>query len=167
MSSVTTARPGAPALPDRTDALRLLGRYGTLLVLATMITVVSLLEPATFPTASNVINVLNQSALTALIAMGLTLPLVAGEFDLSVGYSASLCGVIAAELMQHGLGIPLAFLAAVAAGLVIGLVNGLIVTRIGVNAMVATLGVGTYLFQGGLLILGVGVGTLARQHASR
>lgn len=143
MSSATAMRSAAPALLTRTDVLRLLGRYGTLLVLAAMITAVSLLEPATFPTAGNVINVLNQSALTALIAMGLTLPLVAGEFDLSVGYSASLCGVIACELMQHGLGIPLAFGAAVATGMVIGLINGLIVTRIGVNAMVATLGVGT------------------------
>lgn len=143
MSSATAMRSAAPALLTRTDVLRLLGRYGTLLVLAAMITAVSLLEPATFPTAGNVINVLNQSALTALIAMGLTLPLVAGEFDLSVGYSASLCGVIACELMQHGLGIPLAFGAAVATGMVIGLINGLIVTRIGVNAMVATLGIGT------------------------
>jgi ribose transport system permease protein len=143
LSSATAVRSGAPALPTRTGVLRLLGRYGTLLVLAAMITAVSLLEPATFPTTSNLINVLNQSALTALIAMGLTLPLVAGEFDLSVGYSASLCGVIACELMQHGLGILLAFAAAVAAGMVIGLINGLVVTRIGVNAMVATLGIGT------------------------
>ena len=143
MSSVTVARSREPAIPTRHDVLRLLGRYGTLLVLAAMIIAVSMLRPGTFPTTSNAINVLNQSALTSLIAMGLTLPLIAGEFDLSVGYGASLCGVVACELMRHGLAIPAAFSAAVAAGAVIGLLNGLIVTRIGVNAMVATLGVGT------------------------
>jgi ribose transport system permease protein len=125
--------------------LRLLGRYGTLLVLAAMIVAVSALEPSTFPTSSNLVNVLDQSALTAVIAMGLTLPLVAGEFDLSVGYAASLCGVIACELMAQGMSIPLALAIAISAGALIGLINGLIVTRIGVNAMVATLGVGTIL----------------------
>lgn len=143
MSNATMARSGTLPVPARLDVLRLLSRYGTLVVLAVMVIAVSLLEPGTFPTASNAINVLNQSALTAVIAMGLTLPLVTGEFDLSVGYGASLCGVIACELMQHGLSIPAAFAAAVAAGAAIGLVNGLIVTRIGVNAMVATLGIGT------------------------
>lgn len=125
------------------DIWRLVGRYGAILVLISMVVAVSALEPHTFPTKSNLINVLNQSALTAIIAMGLTFPLVAGEFDLSIGYSASLGGVVACELIQSGVAIPLAFAAAVMTGVVIGLVNGLIVTRLAVNALVATLGVGT------------------------
>jgi len=109
-----------------------------------MVMVVAALEPDTFPTTGNLVNILNQSALTAIIAMGLTFPLVAGEFDLSIGYVGSLAGVIGCELiLRAGVGIAAALTAAVAVGAVVGLVNGLIVTRIGVNALVATLGVGT------------------------
>jgi ribose transport system permease protein len=139
------------------DVWRFVGRYGALLLLLALIIGVSALEPSTFPTKSNLINVLNQSALAALIAMGLTFPLVAGEFDLSIGYNASLGGVIACALMGNsGVSIPLAFAIALAAGAVIGLANGLIITRIGVNALVATLGVGTiviginYIVAGGV-----------------
>jgi ribose transport system permease protein len=143
MTDSTLVRGAAASAPNRRDVLAVLGRYGALLVLAGLIIAVSVAEPSTFPTSSNLINVLNQSALTAIIAMGLTLPLIAGEFDLSIGYVASLCGVISTELMAHGWAIPPAFAVGVAAGATIGLINGLIVTRIGVNAMVATLGVGT------------------------
>jgi ribose transport system permease protein len=139
------------------DAWRWLAHYGAVVVLLTMVAVMTFLEPATFATSDNLINVLNQSALAAIIAMGLTFPLVAGEFDLSVGYTASLCGVVSCTLMiESGFGIPAAFLVAVAIGAAIGLANGLVVTRIGVNALVATLGVGTivvginYAVAGGL-----------------
>lgn len=125
------------------DLLGAIGRYGTIGVLVVMVIVVALLEPSSFATKDNLINVLNQSALTAIIAVGLTFPLAAGEFDLSVGYAASLCGVIACKLMGDGASIPIAFAVAAAAGAVIGITNGLIVTRIGVSALVTTLGVGT------------------------
>lgn len=147
------------ARPRSVDVWRFVGRYGALLLLLAMIIGVSAVEPSTFPTKDNLINVLNQSALASLIAMGLTFPLVAGEFDLSIGYNASLAGVIACSLMAYsGVSIPLAFVIAVAAGAAIGLANGLIITRIGVNALVCTLGVGTivigvnYIVAGGLPI---------------
>ncbi len=146
--------------PSRSvDAWRFVGRYGALMLLVALIIAVSALEPNTFPTKENLINVLNQSALASLIAMGLTFALVAGEFDLSIGYNASLAGVIACSLMANsGTSIAVAFAIAVAAGALIGLANGLIVTRIGVNALVCTLGVGTiviglnYVIAGGLPI---------------
>jgi len=154
---VGTSPPSATSAPRASfDAWRFLGRYGALLVLLVLVVGVSIAEPGTFPTKSNLVNVLNQSALTAVIAMGLTFPLVAGEFDLSVGYTASLSGVIAAELLVHGYPLPVAFVAAMVTGAFVGLVNGLIITRLGVNALVATLGVGTivvgmnYLIASGL-----------------
>jgi ribose transport system permease protein len=138
-----TAAP-APARRSRGDLWHWFGRYGALAVLVGMIVVVALLEPDTFATKDNVINILNQSALTAIVAMGVTFPLVAGEFDLSVGNTASLAGVVACTLMEkHGFGIPEALLLTLVLGAVIGLVNGLVVTVIGVNALVATLGIGT------------------------
>src|SRR5919201_7003694 len=108
MSDMTVGAASALVPRARFDAWRFVGRYGALIVLAALIAAVALLEPETFPTKSNAINVLNQSALTAIIAMGLTFPLVAGEFDLSVGYVGSCCGVIACELMlKSGFSIPL------------------------------------------------------------
>jgi ribose transport system permease protein len=130
--------------PARFDAWRFVGRYGALIVLAALIAGVALVEPETFATKSNVLNVLDQSALAAIVAMGLTFPLVAGEFDPSVGYVGSACGVIACELIvASGFSIPAAFAVAIVFGAFVGLVNGLVITKIGVHALVATLGVGT------------------------
>jgi len=99
-----------------------------------------------FLQTSNLLAIVNQSALTAIIAVGLTLVLVVGEMDLSIGYAASLAGIIVAGLMaKQGLPMPAAILATLLMGGVIGTVNGLIVTKARVNAVVATLGVGTVL----------------------
>lgn len=120
------------------------GRYGALLVLAALIIVTSILAPDTFPTVDNAINILNQSALAAIIAMGLTFVLVTGEFDLSIGNTASLAGVGACYLMvSQDLSIPMALLAVLVIGIIVGLVNGFVVTYMNVSALVATLGVGT------------------------
>jgi ribose transport system permease protein len=120
------------------------GKYGTLIVLACLILAFSLALPAAFPTQQNFINVLSQVSLTAIIAGGLTLPLVANEFDLSIGYQSSLAGVFACGLISFsGFPIPVAIGVALVLGAFIGLCNGLIVTKVGVNAMIATLGTGT------------------------
>ncbi|MBK5238667.1 MAG: ABC transporter permease [Actinomycetales bacterium] len=95
---------------------------------------------------NNLLAIVNQSALTAIIACGLTLVLVVGEMDLSIGYGASLAGVLVTGLMANqGLPLPLAILVTLAIGAIIGMINGLLVTKAGVNAVVATLGVGTIL----------------------
>jgi ribose transport system permease protein len=126
------------------DGWGFVGKYGALLVLAALIIAMTVLHFHTFATKSNAINVLSQSALTAIIAMGLTFPLVAGDFDLSIGYTGSCSGVIACTLMvSDGFSIATAFAVAVAFGAAVGAINGLIVTKIGVNPLVATLGVGT------------------------
>jgi len=99
-----------------------------------------------FLQTSNLLAIVNQSALTAIIAVGLTLVLVVGEMDLSIGYAASLAGIIVTGLMvKQGLPMPEAILATLLMGGVIGTVNGLIVTKARVNSVVATLGVGTVL----------------------
>ena len=141
---MTTTTVGADIAPLNSRVWRWFGRYGALLVLAALIIVTSILEPQTFPTLSNLINILNQSALAAVIAMGLTFALVAGEFDLSIGNVASLSGVVCCTaLATGGVSIPIAFLIAIGVGAVVGLANGLVVTKLNVNALIATLGVGT------------------------
>ncbi|MDR1852350.1 MAG: ABC transporter permease [Propionibacteriaceae bacterium] len=128
-------------------SLTVVSKYGTLIAMAAMIALFWALSPRhSFLSMTNVLAVVNQSAMTAIIASALTLVLVVGEFDLSVGYHASLAGVLCTGMIvRSGFPIPVAIAAMLAIGAVIGLVNGLLVTKAKVNAVVATLGVGTML----------------------
>ena len=140
------AGPAAQASDTTRTILRFIGKYGTLLFLLGMIIIFSALRPNVFPTASNLLLVLNSIALVAIISGGLTLVLVVGEFDLSIGSLASLAGIIGVSLIvSQGLPVPLALLVAVGFGALVGLFNATIVTKAGVNALVATLGTGSVL----------------------
>jgi ribose transport system permease protein len=124
--------------------LAIFARYATIIGLALMIVIFSILSPDAFPTLNNFVNVLNQASLATIIAGGLTLAVVVGELDLSIGYAASLHGVLVTGLIVHDkLPIALAIVIVLALGALIGLVNGLIVTKLRVNSVIATLGVGT------------------------
>jgi ribose transport system permease protein len=121
-------------------------RYGTIIGLVAMIAAFSILSPRAFPTTSNFVNVLNQASLAMIIAAGLTLAVVVGELDLSIGFAASLHGILVTGLIvANRLPIPVAIGIVLAAGGLIGWINGLIVTKIRVNSVIATLGVGTIL----------------------
>lgn len=142
--SVMTATSHGDSRVSRTQMWSWMGRYGTLVLLACLVLVVAVMEPDTFATTDNMISILNQSALSAIIAMGLTFALVTGEFDLSIGNVASLTGVVSITLMlKNDFSLPMAILAALAVGALIGLINGLVVTKFDVNALVTTLGIGT------------------------
>lgn len=127
-------------------ALGILARYGTILGLVTMIVAFSVLSPRAFPTLSNFTNVLNQASLAMIIAGGLTMAVIVGELDLSIGFAASMHGILVTGLIvANKLPIPVAVLIVIALGAAIGLVNGFIVTKMKVNSVIATLGVGTIL----------------------
>jgi len=128
-------------------ALTIVSKYGTLIAMAIMIVIFASMVPnGIFLTTNNLLNIINQSALTAIIASGLTMVLVVGEFDLSIGYAASLAGILVTGLMaKQGLPMPLAILVTLLIGGIIGSANGLLVTKARVNAVVATLGLGTVL----------------------
>ena len=132
--------------PRAKAGLGFFARYATILGLVVMVVAFSVLSPRAFPTVNNFTNVLNQTSLAMIIAAGLTLAVVVGELDLSIGFAASLHGILVTGLIvSNKLPIPLAVLIVLAAGGLIGLVNGLIVTKIRVNSVIATLGVGTVL----------------------
>lgn len=132
--------------PSTKAALGVFARYGTIIGLLAMIVTFSILSPGAFPTVGNFTNVLNQASLAMIIAGGLTLAVVVGELDLSIGFAASLHGILITGLVVHDkLPIPLAVIIVIALGAVIGLVNGFIVTKVKVNSVIATLGVGTIL----------------------
>jgi ribose transport system permease protein len=136
----------ASPIPDRKMFMGIFARYATILGLIAMIIVFSALSPKAFPTLNNFTNVLNQASLAMIIAGGLTLAVIVGELDLSIGFAASLHGVLVTGLIVHDkLPIPVAILLVLLLGALIGIVNGLIVTKMRVNSVIATLGVGTIL----------------------
>jgi ribose transport system permease protein len=130
--------------PAFKSALGVFARYATIIGLVLMIVAFSFLSPKAFPTYGNFINVLNQASLAMIIAGGLTLAVVVGELDLSIGYAASLHGVVVTGLIvKNQLPIPVAIAIVLALGALVGVINGLIVTKLRVNSVIATLGVGT------------------------
>ncbi len=138
--------PGRAANATRRAVLTFVSRYATFIGLLAMIFFFSVGAPDTFFSRANFINILSQASLTAIIAAGLTYTLVVGEFDLSIGYVASFIGLMVAGFMaKNGLPIPLSILLALMIGVGLGLINGVLVTKVRINAVIATLGVGTML----------------------
>jgi ribose transport system permease protein len=142
-AKASAAQGAAPGNAQR--ILLLTGRYGTPGVLVLLLIGFSAASPA-FLTGQNLLNVLNQSATLAIVAGGLTLPLVAGKFDLSFASVVSLSGILAVGFLERS-GLPwfAAMLLALAAAGVIGLVNGLLVAQLRIDPIVATLGTSTML----------------------
>jgi ribose transport system permease protein len=115
------------------------------LVLVAVIAGFAALRPEVFPTVDNFKVILNQTAVGAIVAAGVSVALVGGQYDLSVGAILGLTGVVAAEVVNTGAPWPVAVLAACGAGSVVGLVNGAIVTAARVPSIVTTLGTQTIL----------------------
>ena len=114
----------------------------------------ALLYPRSFANFANFSAIVRNLAFEGILAVGMMLMLVGGNFDLSVGAMASMSGVIAGALMKFlNWPVPLA----VAAGLLIaaggGFLNGFIVAKVGVNALITTLGT-MGIFQGIALLIG-------------
>lgn len=145
----------APAAPDRRmagihrqarplqTALRFTEQYGLLVVLVLAFAVFSLLLPNTFPTLGNGRAMINSQAVILLLALAETVPLRSGEFDLSIAATMTAAGALVAQLSVAGVSLPVALLAVVAFGLVVGLVNGILIVRVGINGFIATLGTST------------------------
>ena len=115
----------------------------------------SIAEPAYFPTRENFVTILNDGALLALLACGLTLVLIVGEFDLSIAATASLAGALATVLItQLGWPVPTAFLVVLASALIIGAFNGVLVTVLEIPALVATIGTASLLDGATLWVTG-------------
>ncbi len=113
--------------------------FGTFIGLVIIFAVFSWLSPFFF-TGPNLINILQQSSINACIALGMTLVIVSGGIDLSVGPIAALSAVVAASLMVAGVPIPLAVMAAIGAGAMCGLFNGVLIAYAGLQPFIVTLG---------------------------
>ena len=123
----------------------ILKSYGTLIAGLLIIITFTILRPQHFATVSNAINISRQISLLVVISIGATFVMTIEEFDLSIGAQASLGGVIGAMLAVQGVPIVLAFIIPMLVGAIIGLLNGLIVTRFKVLSFIITLGMSTIL----------------------
>ncbi|MCI0627286.1 MAG: ABC transporter permease [Acidobacteria bacterium] len=127
---------------------------GLVVLTLLLILVFSILFPRSFPTFANFTAILRNLALDGIMAAGMMVMMVGGLFDLSVGGMFSMVGVLTGWLLKEaGLPVPLAILGGLMAAALGGLVNGWIVARIRVNALIATLGT-MGIFRGIAILMG-------------
>src|SRR3954454_7732703 len=112
---------------------------GTLFGLLAIVIVFAVLSP-NFLTKANLLNVLQQSSINACVALGMTLVIITGGIDLSVGPTAAIAAVAAAVLMAAGAPIAVAIPAALLFGIAAGVVNGVLVAYGGLQPFIVTLG---------------------------
>jgi len=134
---------------------QILSKYGIALILVFMIIIMTILKPESFPTGKNILNILNQSAIVGIMALGMTLVIISKGIDLSVGSVLALAGTVAASLSQtaaasikvfENLGpqpIIIPILAAMGVGAISGAISGGLIAYTGIPAFISTLGMMT------------------------
>jgi ribose transport system permease protein len=147
---------GGPAArtskPRYVSVLDNASRFGIVIVLGIMILAFSIWLPNTFPTLGNTQTIVNSGAVTLLLALAATIPLRAGDFDLSIAGTMIVSATIVARLTGNGTNWILALLVVLVVGAAIGVINAILIVGVGLNGFVATLGTLTALEGLGLAI---------------
>ncbi len=117
----------------------LLRQYGIVLGLLCVTIVLSLLEPS-FLTAQNLTNIMRQTSVIGILAVGMTFVILTAGIDLSVGSVLALAGVVCASLEHRGLPVVAVTVATMLLGAFIGMINGIVITKGKVTPFVVTLG---------------------------
>lgn len=153
--STTSNEVGAPSHPApapasrfaRTRLLAALEAYAMVVLLVAVALFFSFYSKtaSTFPSRANLEGLLGSQAVVAIIALAALIPLICNVWDLSVGATAGMASIFSAAALSHGSPVILAILLGIALGALVGLLNALIVTRIGVNAVITTLGMASIL----------------------
>lgn len=99
-----------------------------------------LLKDTGFLTFSNIMNILRQTAMVSVMAVGTTYTIIAGDIDLSIGATVSLSAMVCASLLSMNHSIFIAVFAALGVGIIVGLFNGIITTKVRLPAIIVTLG---------------------------
>ena len=114
-------------------------QFGTLLGLVALCVVLNFLTPH-FLTVSNLLNVAQQTAINAIIAVGMTFVIITAGIDLSVGSVLAFAGVVLGSTLKAGLPVPVGLLVGLTVGLGCGLVNGVLIAYGKLPPFIATLG---------------------------
>ncbi len=129
---------GSSPRPPRRAGWRDDTSLGLLAMLVLLAVVLSFVSPY-FLTPNNLLNIGRGIAIVGIVAVGETIVIISGGFDLSVGSTMAAAGMVAGWLVTQGYPLPLAFGAAIAIGLVVGLINGTIISYGRINPLIATL----------------------------
>ena len=123
-----------------------------------LVAIMGILEPDKFPTPANASVVLLDTAQTGILACGMMVLMISGMFDLSIGGILGFSGIMAGlAVKNYGFSPIPAFLVGCVWGLFLGCINGFLVTRFRINALIATLATAS-VYRGGLqLVSGAGV----------
>lgn len=113
-------------------------KYKSLVGLVLLIAVVSMLNPA-FLSVKNILNILRQTSVNAIIAAGMTFVILTGGIDLSVGSILGLSGAVCASLLVSGKGIFVGVIAALLVGALVGFMNGFVISKGKLQPFIATL----------------------------
>ena len=134
--------------------------YGMYIALIFIMLTFTIMTNGLFMSSRNISNLLDSAGYIAVLAVGMTLVIVIRHIDLSVGFLAGFLGAIAAIfLTQMGVSVWITILAILILGALIGLVNGVLIAKIGIPAFVATLA-GMLIFRGALLQVTEKTGTI-------
>lgn len=139
----------------------ILRRYGLLVAFAVIIIALSIACPA-FLTRANLLNIVRQSSIHGVMAIGMTFVILTGGIDLSVGSVLALTGIFCAYLEHKGQPVELIVIGTMGLGALTGLINGVIITKGRVTPLVATLGMMSvarglaHIFTGGQPVSGFG-----------
>jgi ribose transport system permease protein len=141
MSSSVGGRPASASGFSRAVSV-----WGLLVLLVVLIGLFSALKPGTFPTYFNFRSIMDNKAISALLALAVFLPMTATHFDLSAGFLLGISQVLVIGLQGQGLGWVEASALVLLLGAGVGLFNGVLVTVVGIDSFIATLGTGTLLY---------------------
>ena len=122
----------------RADPAGLLATYGTALAAAILFLIFAVAAP-NFLNPTNLLNVLKQISFLAILGLGFGLALITGELDLSFANVCSFAAVVVGGLIHHGYSPAVAVAAGLAVGAAAGTLNGLLVTRLKIPSLIATL----------------------------
>jgi ribose transport system permease protein len=137
---------GGQQRPTRRKISTGFDRFSGLYLWALFIVVFGIWTPSEFLTTSTLHSVAAQQAVTGMIGLAVLIPLAAGLYDLSVGATANVSGILTIVLMNnHHWAVVPAIVAGILVAVAIGFVNATIVVRLGVNSFIATLGMGSVL----------------------
>lgn len=147
-------------MKDKRNISSVISKYGVLFVFVIMFIFFSIFAP-NFTKVRNIMNVSRQINTLGICAVGMTLLLIAGSIDLSMGYQLSLINVLCAFLMvKVGMGMTSSIIVCLLVGSLIGIINGIIIVKSGVHPMIITLGTSqalngiSFLFSNGIPIYG-------------
>ena len=140
-AEASASRSAAPArAKQRAGGVTFAGKYGLIAFYLGMVIVFSFSAPSIFPTKATFQSIGQSNSVLALVALGAMVPLVVGEYDLTVGASVGLAAIVCSSLDQSGMPFLFSMVLTVCVGVIIGLVNAFSINILRVSSFITTLG---------------------------